>query len=126
MSDIEKLAQGNSAHWIALVRSARLLLDAIPYEEQRGSAEMERFCLIVDAQEAMLKTGTVRERVKVILFKPSGKYYTEEEWRIPEGAIGPHDMVRSPDFRRISGGPVLIETQEPWGFPCLFPGLTTD
>lgn len=60
-------------------------------------------------------------RAKVILFKPSGRYYTEEEWRIPEGAIGPHDMERSPDFRRIYGGPVLVEG-EPWGYPHLFLG----
>lgn len=58
----------------------------------------------------------------VILFKPSGKYYTEEEWRIPTGAIGPYSMKHSPDFRRIDGGAVLVETQEPWGFPHLFPG----
>lgn len=65
------------------------------------------------------------DAVKVTLFKPSGKYYTCEEWRIPEGAIGPVDMQRSPDFRRISGGPVLIEEQEPWGFPHLFPGIAS-
>jgi hypothetical protein len=58
----------------------------------------------------------------VILFKPSGKYYTSEEWRIPAGAIGPFDMKDSPDFRRIGGGAVLVETQEPWGYPQLFPG----
>lgn len=57
----------------------------------------------------------------VILFKPSGKYYTEEKWRIPEGAIGPSDMLRSPDFRQITGGAVLVDTQEPWGFPHLIP-----
>jgi hypothetical protein len=56
---------------------------------------------------------------RVILFRESGKYYTEEEWRIPEGAIGPHDMTRSPDFRRIGTGPVLVDTQEPWGYPWL-------
>ena len=59
--------------------------------------------------------------VSVILFRKSGKYYTEERWRIPEKAIGPYDMDRSPDFRRIDNGPVLIESQEPWGFPHLFP-----
>ena len=59
------------------------------------------------------------EKAKVILFKPGGKYYTEEEWRIPEGAIGPYDMWGSPDFRRIDNGPVLVETQEPWGYPFL-------
>lgn len=56
------------------------------------------------------------------LFKPSGKYYTEERWEIPEGAIGPYDMERSKDFRRISGGAVLIDG-EPWGYPHLFPGV---
>ena len=60
----------------------------------------------------------------VILFKPSGKYYTEEKWRIPPGAIGPYDMSASPDFRRIGGGAVLVNTQEPWGFPHLFPGVS--
>jgi len=57
---------------------------------------------------------------KVILFKPSGKYYSSEEWEIPEDAIGPHDMARSKDFRRFPGGAVLVE-DEPWGFPHLFP-----
>lgn len=61
------------------------------------------------------------QRATVILFRTSGKYYTEETWRIPEGAIGPFDMDKSPDFRRISGGQVLIPTQEPWGYPHLFP-----
>jgi hypothetical protein len=59
-------------------------------------------------------------KATVILFKPSGKYYTEEEWEIPEGAIGPYDMDRSDDWRRIMGGAVLVESQEPWGFPHLF------
>jgi len=61
-------------------------------------------------------------KVTVELFKPSGKFYTEETWTIPDGAIGPYDMVRSPDFRRIAGGHVLIPAQEPWGYPQLFPG----
>ena len=56
---------------------------------------------------------------RVILFKTSGKYYTEEDWRIPDKAIGPWDMGKSPDYRTIDGGPVLVETQEPWGFPHL-------
>jgi hypothetical protein len=60
----------------------------------------------------------------VILFKPSGKYYTEEAWRIPADAIGPYDMERSPNFHRIGGGAVLVGTQEPWGYPHLFPGVT--
>jgi hypothetical protein len=55
----------------------------------------------------------------VILFKESGKYYTEEDWEIPETAIGPHDLKDSKDFRRIENGKVLVETQEPWGYPHL-------
>jgi hypothetical protein len=63
-------------------------------------------------------------KVKVVLFKPSGKYYTEEEWEIPENdkySFLPSCMKNSPNFRRISGGAVLIESQEPWGYPHLFP-----
>ena len=63
-------------------------------------------------------------KVTVILFKRSGKYYTEEEWAVPVDAIAPSDMKRSPDFRRIDGGAVLVDSQEPWGFPHLFPGVS--
>lgn len=77
---------------------------------------------------------TVRTKAKVILFKPSGKYYTEEEWEIPTreeviqrggspgDSVVPYCMRYSKDFRRISSGAVLIETQEPWGYPHLLPG----
>lgn len=60
-------------------------------------------------------------RATVTLFKPSGRYYTEEVWRVPTGTIGPHDLERSPDFRRIAGGAVLVDAQEPWGYPHLLP-----
>lgn len=60
-------------------------------------------------------------RARVLLFKPDGKYYTEEHWLIPANAIVPYEMWRSSDFRRISGGAVLVDTQEPWGYPHLFP-----
>lgn len=65
--------------------------------------------------------------VSVTLFKESGKYYTSESWRAPEhdGYLDPTDMRKSPDFRRIGDGPVLIEADphshapedENWGFP---------
>lgn len=87
----------------------------------------------------------MRDRAIVILFKPTGKYYTEEEWIIPtqeeidaasppqpssfsEGKVSaaypfiPYCMRFSPDFRRIAGGAVLVPTQEPWGYPHLIPG----
>ena len=64
--------------------------------------------------------------VTVVLFRISGKYYTEEQWEVPEDAIGPWDMVNSTDFRRISGGHVLIPDQEPWGYPCILPATIQD
>lgn len=69
-------------------------------------------------------------RASVMLFKPSGTYYTTDSWVVPVGAIGPYDMENSPDFRRIGGtGPVLVCSDgelagdENWGFPHLFPGI---
>lgn len=53
----------------------------------------------------------------VTLFKESGKYYTIESWRVPAGAIGPHDMAGSPDFRRIGNGAVLVEADSHEEFP---------
>lgn len=76
-------------------------------------------------------------KAKVILFKDSGKYYTEEEWEIPTAEdlaeaqknlpqetrwyeFMPGCLIYSRDFRRIGGtGPVYVCTQEPWGFPHL-------
>lgn len=67
----------------------------------------------------------------VILFKASGKYYTTESWRVPDGAVGPWDMEESPDFRRIEGGAVLVAADadtgsfpndENWGYPQLLIG----
>lgn len=88
-----------------------------------------------------------KRTARVILFKPSGKYYTEEEWEIPTAQqalstdlagiklrLGipiseiradittPFGMIYSKDFRRIKGGPVLVPAQEPWGYPHLLPG----
>lgn len=80
-------------------------------------------------------------KAKVILFKQSGKYYTEEEWEIPTEEeleekqkdiprshklynFQPVCMLFSMDFRRIGGnGSVLIPSQEPWGFPHLINAL---
>jgi len=84
-------------------------------------------------------TDVTLPTAEVTLFKPSGKYYTTEHWLIPTDeeletkqasvdrnfrvySFQPACMKLSPDFRRISGGPVLVHTQEPWGFPQLFPG----
>lgn len=77
-------------------------------------------------------------RVHVTLFKPNGRRYTEEDWRIPATVtdysqsrgeydrepLGPYDMLQSPDFHRISNGPVLIHADGPWGYEHLFPAPT--
>lgn len=74
---------------------------------------------------------TERTRAKVLLFKPSGKFYLEEEWEVPTkeevierggnagDSVGPFCMKYSKDFRCIPDGTVLVETQEPWGYPHL-------
>lgn len=80
-------------------------------------------------------------KASVILFKPNGKYYTQEEWEIPERVpaegkgllVGqtrrvliPEDMRHSPDFHRIDGGPVLVQEQDPWGYPALLMKYVTE
>jgi hypothetical protein len=77
----------------------------------------------VAAQAASTRTATVT------LFKDTGKYYTQEAWAVPVNAILPSDMEMSPDFRRIGGGTVLVDSDAApecpearnWGFPHLFP-----
>jgi hypothetical protein len=122
-NDLLKLAEGEKSHWHSLIRLSRERLLALPADKRQGTPEMEMFCLLSEVLDQVKKVGTERTYVRATLFKPSGKYYTEEDWKIPEDAIGPYDMERSPDFRRIGGGAVLIESQEPWGFPHLFPGV---
>ena len=59
-------------------------------------------------------------KAKVILFKRQGKYYTEEEWEIPENCTIPAYMDESSNWHTINGGSVLVVSQEPWGYPHLF------
>lgn len=114
------------------------VLDLVGWAEHAMNDEDQDRQLILEALITKLREATPEpKRAKVILFKPSGKYYTEEEWEIPavvrdmsaargkftREAIVPVDMLHSPDFRRIEGGPVLVESQEPWGYPHLFPGV---
>lgn len=69
--------------------------------------------------------------VKVTLFSPGGYWGSEEEWRIPErvpqdtegelwrNPIGPLDVVYSPDFHTIDGGPILVHSQKLGKYPYL-------
>lgn len=81
--------------------------------------------------EMLLMDHGWRKYAKVILFKESGKYYTEEPWEIPTieeieadgGSRGdqyyPGCMKYSKDARKIGNGYALVETQEPWGHPAI-------
>ncbi len=72
----------------------------------------------VDIRVRLIQEDSQR-KATVSLFKDSGKWYCDEDWIIPEKAIGPWDMADSPDFRRIGNGKVLVHEQEPFGFPVL-------
>lgn len=68
-----------------------------------------------------------RPRAKVSLFRISGKWYMDEEWRIPTeaevlagggnrgDAVGPYCMRYSPDYKGTQWL-TLVHTQEPWGY----------
>lgn len=98
----------------------------------RHGLRMAGFCSASTDPDPVHVPG--RGTAKVILFKPSGKYYTEERWEIPtydetleRGGNGgdsaiPYCMRFSKDFRQIDGGPALVITQEPWGYPHLIQG----
>lgn len=73
----------------------------------------------VEAMEAIAHRLIPEWKAKVSLFKRSGKWYTDEQWEIPEQCTVPAEMTKSPDFHRIDSGLVLVHTQEPWGFPHL-------
>ena len=77
-----------------------------------------------DIDQALTEGLDTRPTAEVTLFKASGKYYTQEHWVIPKGAIGPYDMDRSPSWRRIDGGAVLVTGGEPFGYPHLFPSVS--
>jgi hypothetical protein len=76
--------------------------------------------------ESLVSTVEHKPRtVSVTLFRPSGKYYTSESWRVPPGADRVDQMCESIDFRQINGGAVLVEADalpqfpndENWGVP---------
>lgn len=85
-----------------------------------------------------MKFPEAGDKVKVTLFKPSGKYYTVDEWRVPANVpngrggyrapVIPADMEHSPDFRRIDGGAALVQDGENgvhgWGYEHLFPSVS--
>ena len=68
--------------------------------------------------DSTVDTAVIAQRTATVtLFKPSGKYYTTESWRVPAGAFSPHAMCESLDFHQINGGAVLVETDAGEEFP---------
>lgn len=61
-------------------------------------------------------TGDVPATARVVRIKDTGKYYTEEQWRIPENAYYPRSMAESPDARLDDGGIYIVPAQYPWGY----------
>ena len=102
-----------------LVKSIKAYIEGLPTEP------------MFDLRLEIIKRTEDPVRATVILFKESGKYYTEEQWIIPDAdqvsagggnngdTTTPYCMKYSPDFHRVSNGPVLVPTQEPWGYPHL-------
>jgi hypothetical protein len=96
----------------------------MPQPPREQEVDPTRLLLLRQKVESLLDyvplvLPTPGEKVKVILFKDSGKYYTEEFWTVPDReAYGPHCMAYSPDFRRIANGKVLVPESQ-WGFPVL-------
>lgn len=61
-------------------------------------------------------TDNVPATARVVRIKDSGKYYTEEQWRIPDNAYYPRSMAKSPDARLEDGGIYIVPAQYPWGY----------
>lgn len=124
-------------------RYAKLMWDSVNTRtwEDAGFALQQDFRqmarTVIDNREQL---DNPREYAEVTLFKPTGKFYTTEAWRIPTeeearehpefhagDMVGPYCMKYSPDFHRIDRrGTVLVHTQEPWGYPHLFPNLPAE
>lgn len=95
----------------------------LPFSPDHFSSR-EEFTSLRDKAQRLIESGVVK--ATVVTFKPSGKYYTEHEWRVPVDAIGPFDLSRSPDYDLAPGWSALVVTQEPWGYPHLFHGKAED
>lgn len=107
MSELKKLAE---------VLRAKHSMDTPPGGMQYViDVAMNRLATTIDT---VIEKPGPGDTVEVEHFKESGKYNVTDMWRIPEGAIGPHDMVNSPDFRDI-GCTIVVPTQEPWGYPAV-------
>ncbi len=109
--------------------SALRTLGVITRPSDRATADGLSTIVELSADLGVTAQETFSRSAAVTLFKDSGKYYTQETWKVPVNAVVPSDMSMSPDFRRISGGAVLVDTDAPaeftnaenWGFPHLFP-----
>lgn len=65
-------------------------------------------------------------RVTVNFFKPSGKWYTSEDFEIPEGSrLGPAQLGDYLPQQRLLDMVAVTEGPTPWGYPQMRLNVTT-
>lgn len=116
------------AHITALDETAIAALDQAAQDEFRKAnhpedkANQEAAYILAKAAADIQRIATARATdnvpatARVVRIKDSGKYYTEEEWRIPDNAYYPRGMAESPDAHLEDGGIYIVPAQYPWGY----------
>lgn len=88
----------------------------------KDKANQEAAYILIKAAQDIQRIAEARDSnnvpatARVVRIKDSGKYYTEEEWRIPENAFFPRSMADSPDARLDDGSIYVVPAQYPWGY----------
>lgn len=116
------------AHITAFDETAIAALDQAAQDEFRKAnypefkANQEAAYVLAKAAADIQRIATARATdnvpatARVVRIKDSGKYYTEEQWRIPDNAYYPRSMAKSPDARLEDGGIYIVPAQYPWGY----------
>ena len=117
---VAQLAAFDETAIAALEHAAQKEFRKANYPEDKANQEAA-YTLIKAARDiqriaAARATNDVPATARVVRIKDSGKYYTEEEWRIPENAFFPRSMADSPDARLDDGSIYVVPAQYPWGY----------
>ena len=117
---VAQLAAFDETAIAALEHAARKEFHKANYPEGKANQEAA-YTLMKAAQDiqriaAARATNDVPATARVVRIKDSGKYYTEEEWHIPENAHFPRSMADSPDARLDDGSIYVVPAQYPWGY----------
>lgn len=117
---VAQLAAFDETAIAALDQAAQDEFRKANYPEDK--ANQEAAYILEKAAQDIQRIATARDSndvpatARVVRIKDSGKYYTEEEWRIPENAFFPRSMANSPDARLENGGIYIVPAQYPWGY----------